>query len=759
MDLRRTRSLAVRPAVHLVFGLCLAGTVIYYLRLAQEPHVALGIQGTGQQNVVYVRDNSPADRAGIRVGDDIVPAIRDDETGFNDDLTTLTLGVSRGAEARVVTIKLEESLTLGRRLAWMPPDMVTTTVVGVLALLLGWWIFARNPEAPSIVPFALWGAVTGPYWVTATWSSYWSPEMWSVSTICGIPAETALQAFSLHWLLIFPKRIASRWVIVLMYGIFLLAVLALFVVAIATQEKPYDLMSVKGMVAAITSIAVCSVQLRRADTIKVRRRASWVMAGIVLFSLVSFFLWDAPDLAGIALPFGGVSEELIIAITYLTIPVGVAIAITREGLFGIDRFITRGLALGATLLLLFFLYVSAAYVTTSAAGIVDRSSIPVFWGFVIACGLAILARPIHLGVEVLLDGLFSHERRAYDEALDAFDRSLSTIGDRIELELEVCRAIGLGLGVSNCSVKAQNSTTPADEITQVSVAPGAMSPDSYTVRSVVDTSLPAGVQIRYPIRIGSHHFGTAEIGARQDNVRFTDDDLLFLERLALRCADQSARMELYDQALRRELDFARTRLRIAADLHDDIGSNLSGIALMTETAAHSQDGRDRLLEISRFARSMVDSLRDIVWSIDPDSDSAEQLIDRMKDATSSILAGTRHSFVVHGQFSESASPVFQRNVFLIFKEAIHNASRHAEAENVDITVESEKGTFVLTVSDNGVGFDSSEESDGLGRKSMARRAERIGARLSVNSEPGGGTRITLVARMAQTRHDKPSSED
>ncbi|MDX1741015.1 MAG: sensor histidine kinase, partial [Rhodothermales bacterium] len=286
---------------------------------------------------------------------------------------------------------------------------------------------------------------------------------------------------------------------------------------------------------------------------------------------------------------------------------------------------------------------------------------------------------------------------------------------------------------------------PQDEIL---VAPGALSADSYAGRVVVSENLPAGVHLRYPIRVTNHYFGTAEVGPKENDLRFSDEDLLFLERLSLRCADQSARMELYDQALRRELDFAQTRLRIAADLHDDIGSNLSGIALMTESAADSADGRDRLMEISRFARSMVDSLRDIVWSIDPDSDSTEQLIDRMKDAASTILAGTRHSFETRGEFLQAPSPVFQRNVFLIFKEAIHNVARHAKANHVAITVESENGTLTLTVTDDGVGFVSDASSDGLGLKSMTRRAERISGRLSVDSAPGSGTTLRLTARMA-----------
>ncbi|NNE47649.1 MAG: hypothetical protein HKN37_13425 [Rhodothermales bacterium] len=732
----------MRIAIHGVFVLSLVGTGLYYLRLSQERHIALGVHGTATQNVVYIRSGSPADRAGIQIGDVISkPGLEWLDGLLSDESETFTFLMYRGSSARRVTLTLDDSATLGQRLAGMPPDMATTTLVGILALLLGWWIFARNPDATGIVPFALWSAATGPFWVTATWSGYWSLEMWSLSTIWGILAETALQAFSLHWLLIFPRRIATRWVIRMMYGLMLLATFALYVVAINTGEKPYDLMSMKGMVTAATSVLVCLLQLGRAPSIKARRRASWVLSGVVLFSLVSFFLWDAPDLAGIALPFGGTSEEMIIAITYLCIPIGIAIAITREGLFGIDRFITRGMAAGATLLLLFFFYIGAAYATASMVGVSDRSSIPVFWGFAIACALAVVARPLHVRLESLLDRVFTKETQKYNNALREFDERVRTIADRKSLEHLTCHMISMGLGVSHCSITDH-------EETEILVSPGALSTESYTLRTVVHDALPGGTYMRYPIRVADHYFGTAEIGSKENNVRFTDQDLLFLERLTLRCADQSARMVLYDQALRRELDFAQTRLRIAADLHDDIGSNLSGIALMTETAAGSPERGERLLEISRFARSMVDSLRDIVWSIDPDSDSPGQLVDRMKDAASALLAGVEHSFKVVGRLEGTASPVFQRNVFLIFKEAIHNIARHSQATVARIGITAAEGEFQMIIYDNGVGFDTEAKSTGLGQKTMVRRAERIGGVLTVESSAHSGTTITLRTRMA-----------
>ncbi|MBT8399438.1 MAG: sensor histidine kinase, partial [Rhodothermia bacterium] len=212
-------------------------------------------------------------------------------------------------------------------------------------------------------------------------------------------------------------------------------------------------------------------------------------------------------------------------------------------------------------------------------------------------------------------------------------------------------------------------------------------------------------------------------------------------------------------AFRRELEFAKTRLRIASDLHDDIGSNLSGLALMSESV--DGDPRDQevvLGKIGEFARSMVDSLRDIVWSIDPESDRASHLVDRMRDAAAALLGGLDHSISTDLDEDVGLDPVVQRNIFLIYKEAINNAARHSGASRVIVDLSVRDGGVRLSIEDNGSGFDASDRTSGMGKRSMARRAEQIGGQLDIESEVGTGTKVTLSARMAQTRHSQPTND-
>jgi len=205
----------------------------------------------------------------------------------------------------------------------------------------------------------------------------------------------------------------------------------------------------------------------------------------------------------------------------------------------------------------------------------------------------------------------------------------------------------------------------------------------------------------------------------------------------------------------RLLEVERMRLRIASDLHDDIGSNLSSIALLSDIVQGRERLGDRerrhLSRISRSARAMVDALRDIVWSIDPDSDRPGDLVRRMQDTAASLLGNTRWSLHTpsHGLAAGLDMDV-RRHVFLGYKEMLHNIARHADATEVTIRIEEDRDALRLTVSDDGVGFDAAAPA-GNGLKSLRERAARIGGTLDVVSRPGGGTTIRLVAPRAGDR--------
>jgi len=206
----------------------------------------------------------------------------------------------------------------------------------------------------------------------------------------------------------------------------------------------------------------------------------------------------------------------------------------------------------------------------------------------------------------------------------------------------------------------------------------------------------------------------------------------------------------YRYRVTRLLEVERMRLRIAGDLHDDIGSNLSSIALLSDIVrAREQLGereRRQLSKISRSARAMVDALRDIVWSIDPDSDRPDDLVRRMRDTAASLLGDTRWTFQSppHGLAARLDMDV-RRHVFLGYKEMLHNVARHARATEVTIRLDEDGGHLRLTVSDDGVGFDAAAPSTGNGLKHLQERAARIGGTLAVTSRPGTGTTILFVA--------------
>jgi ligand-binding sensor domain-containing protein/signal transduction histidine kinase len=201
--------------------------------------------------------------------------------------------------------------------------------------------------------------------------------------------------------------------------------------------------------------------------------------------------------------------------------------------------------------------------------------------------------------------------------------------------------------------------------------------------------------------------------------------------------------------LSRLMELLKVRSRIASDLHDDIGSNLTKIAILSEVAQQQSTPvsgftENPLTAIGRISRESVASMSDIVWAIDPRRDSYQDLIRRMRQFAIEML-GARVRFLAYGEDeTRPLGPNFRRQVFLIFKETIHNAARHANCSRVEIEIRMERSGVTLTVRDNGTGFDTDSESDGQGLGSMRRRAESLNGRVEVISS-GNGTTVTLAA--------------
>ncbi len=208
----------------------------------------------------------------------------------------------------------------------------------------------------------------------------------------------------------------------------------------------------------------------------------------------------------------------------------------------------------------------------------------------------------------------------------------------------------------------------------------------------------------------------------------------------------------YNYRVARLLEIERLRVRISTDLHDEIGSNLSAIALQSDLVRSGvgtgDKGNDRLVEISRSARQMANDLRDIVWTVSPGLDRLNDMVDRLRTIASTMLGGMSHTFQSqNGTSTDRLEMEFRRNVLLMYKEVLHNILKHARATQVRILINDHLGCFTITIEDNGVGFDTGIPSSGYGLGNLKSRASSIGATLEIVSAPERGTRVKIAVKI------------
>jgi signal transduction histidine kinase/streptogramin lyase len=197
----------------------------------------------------------------------------------------------------------------------------------------------------------------------------------------------------------------------------------------------------------------------------------------------------------------------------------------------------------------------------------------------------------------------------------------------------------------------------------------------------------------------------------------------------------------------RLLEVAHMRTHIATDLHDDIGANLTRIALLSEVAVRT-GGQAPVVSIARIARESISAMSDIVWAINPERESLLDLTRRMRQHADELFTSRgielRFDGPTTGAGTLKLGMDVRRDLLLVFKEAVNNAARHSRCSAVEITLSVEHSCTVLAVSDNGAGFDVSSGSEGNGLASMRKRAQRMRGTLAIESRDGKGTRVTLT---------------
>jgi ligand-binding sensor domain-containing protein/two-component sensor histidine kinase len=207
---------------------------------------------------------------------------------------------------------------------------------------------------------------------------------------------------------------------------------------------------------------------------------------------------------------------------------------------------------------------------------------------------------------------------------------------------------------------------------------------------------------------------------------------------------------IHRMRVNRLLAVEKIRNRVARDLHDDMGSTLSTINILSSMAKsrmHSDPVKttEYLGKISDNSQRMMDAMDDIVWSIKPSNDSMQKIAARMREFAVNVLEAKEIEMdfrIDEPVYDVKLNMEARRDFFLLFKEAVNNAAKYSKADMVTIQLGLHNQRLVLVVADNGTGFDP-DQADGNGMGNMQKRADALHGRLQVVSTLGKGTRITL----------------
>lgn len=191
----------------------------------------------------------------------------------------------------------------------------------------------------------------------------------------------------------------------------------------------------------------------------------------------------------------------------------------------------------------------------------------------------------------------------------------------------------------------------------------------------------------------------------------------------------------------------KIRNKIASDLHDEVGSALSSISLLSGMAGQQMGADNKTIrKIEETSRETLENMSDIVWSIQPRNDRLANVVKRMKTYGQQLFGslGIAFEFKDEGEPDRMALNMEQRkNLYLVYKEALNNAAKYADAQKIQVSITCRARNISLTITDDGKGFDTGLQHGGNGLYTMQERARALGGNLQVQSRPGSGTTVVL----------------
>lgn len=209
---------------------------------------------------------------------------------------------------------------------------------------------------------------------------------------------------------------------------------------------------------------------------------------------------------------------------------------------------------------------------------------------------------------------------------------------------------------------------------------------------------------------------------------------------------------IFWQRRKSEAENLRIRRRIQQDLHDEIGSNLGTVSLVTSHLLRADlplEYLEELADINRSACEATSSLREVIWLTDKSILTLDKAFTYMRLRAEQMVHDCE--LVIDAPKKVSSRPissVFKRNLFLLFTEAIHNCQKHSQASKIVVTLEVTGSDLMIRIADDGCGFEQETVREGIGLQSMRDRAEQLGGKLTITSAPSAGTTVGFTAKLS-----------
>lgn len=455
---------------------------------------------------------------------------------------------------------------------------------------------------------------------------------------------------------------------------------------------------------------------------------------------------------------------------YGVIPLGMAAALVWPTLYDPNDLLRRAMVYTGVGLMVLGLYMLLVRLLTLVAdqiapGIAHDSAV-----FTAAFTVALLVQPAKGWLQHQVDRLFFPDRLRFRTFLAETSHDLAITLNNTDLHNLTARELPARLGATGALLLvldgAEQCLAPLTAQTPV-VAPGhrvwraAERSESPFVVDEIATADSLGLLapvLGLPLHMGERLVGIYLIGARQSGLSYTKEELaqlsVFSHHLAV-AVENGRSYRRIDELRRRAVDEVEERNSLAREIHDTLAQGLTGIALQLEVAEEALEPEPpvaakaigRALELTRS--NLVHARRSVLELRAPllGGESLPQALARMvKQAAED--QGAEGRFTLEGAYTPLSARV-ETTLYRIAQEALHNTVKYARARSLDLTLAVTATAACLTLTDDGVGFNSASTDrpgnlrGGFGLAGMRERAHLVGGRLSVESRPGQGTRVTL----------------